>query len=705
MLKGDNQYGLGKGNNPRSVFVGFNQSNSIMGSSNGYPAVTQAQILDQSRHHKDRIPATNKGVKKPVSFEEIHRMAQDKKFVFEYSQTGNEYNIFLGCQSSFSMMRASLTTKSSINQLIQKIENALKFPGSQRYEKLKEIISSDSYQQITKTGSKDAKAYEWMASCIDKHILGNGKIARSFITDADLALDAFLKCFIFQTDCQRLQCMVHFEENVETYCDFDKAKIRGDIFGTVVGTSRYKGLLDELSYPEFEAKLHYLSSLDYWIRNPRLIEWLKPTSRRERIFKRYGLLSRIRGGWGYKACETNTVECENKIIKEDIYDMTPVPEVIRKVEARVHSQIIIAGTSFVQDDPVQLRNQSEFVGLEGWKRLSTDSKLKKFNGIGLENSDEIAGFTMAPTTFPPTLAPNMTEQQRREMMQQSKKVEVFASASPGVFLVSSTPKAFFVYTKDEKIKCQCNFQEKHQNICLHILAVHNKYPDLKVIQKLENNVKELTSAQIHEIMTSKDSGAKTSRRRAPPETRNRKRKIVEVIDAELSTTNTPAKVLCRFGTSSQVPAVAPISAYNSFRQLENLPQPVRITQQPLHPPTVNALRNYKQAFNIKNNELWFNGHSFHLKLSSKVANAYKRKCAHCNLSIKKQSHPFVFTHLERFEYVIQTTNEVKVGFGERIICVTYACFVTRYPYSDPNCIISEIDDANTFNILQSIYAP
>uniref|UniRef100_A0A914YYY6 SWIM-type domain-containing protein n=1 Tax=Panagrolaimus superbus TaxID=310955 RepID=A0A914YYY6_9BILA len=499
--------------------------------------------------------------------------------------------------------------------------------------------------------------------------------------------------------------MVHFEENVKNYCDFDSTKILGDIFGRVVGESRYKGLLDELSFPEFEAKLDYLSSVDYWVQNPRLIEWLKQASRRERIFTRYGLLSRIRGGWGYKACESNTIECENKIIKEDIDDMTPVPDVIRKVEARVHSQIIIAASSFVQDDPVQLRDQSEFVGLEGWKRLPTELKVNKFNGIGLENTDEIAGFKMAPTTFPSELAPNMTEQQRREMMNQSKKIEVFSSASPGVFLVSSTPKAFFVHTKDEKVTCQCNYQEKHQHICLHILAVDNKYPNLKVVQKLEDRVKQLSSAQVHAIMTSKDSGAKTSRRRAPPETRNRKRKIVEIIDAELSATNTPPKVLSRFGTSSQISTVAPISAYNSIRQLENLPHPARIAQQPPHPPTVIALRNYKQAFNIENDQLWFNGHSFHLKLSSKVANAFNRKCAHCRLSIKKQTHPFVFTHLERFEYVIQTTNEVKVGFGERIVCAQYACFVTRYPYADPNCIISEIDDSNTSDILQSIYAP
>jgi hypothetical protein len=246
-------------------------------------------------------------------------MADDKRFVMEFSKSGEDIKIFCGIKAAFSMMQSSLITAATANELTKELEKALKLPPNLRYEKLKEIVNNEKYKSILKTccfyldttfnvselyltillfsspfltrkdgtpvciiggimlsSKKDLLSYEWMGLQLNKYVPSNGRFARSLTTDADLSLDGILKATIFTSPCIRLHCGEHLLGNVETYIDdpTTTTRIKNDIFGIVVdGQMRLKALFDELSYPEFDTKLDYLVALDYWKLNPRLVEW------------------------------------------------------------------------------------------------------------------------------------------------------------------------------------------------------------------------------------------------------------------------------------------------------------------------------------------------------------------------------------------------------------------------------------------------
>uniref|UniRef100_A0A914ZF43 MULE transposase domain-containing protein n=1 Tax=Panagrolaimus superbus TaxID=310955 RepID=A0A914ZF43_9BILA len=247
------------------------------------------------------------------------------------------------------------------------MEDALKLPSHERYDQLKKIVESPSYKEIQESGivyvdttfnlsslhltlamfssphllrdkkpalftgcymlssKKDARAYEFMAKCIDKYVLPNGKIFRAIVTDADGALN--------------LQCMIHLRKNIVVLCDEHVGHVINDIFGYVYGEVRYKGLLDEITFPEFEQKLIYLQKLSHWVANPRLLEWFKKGFKKQKLFQRYGLVNRLKAGLGFAESQTNGVEGENMNLKDGIDDYTPVQALIKKLEKRSHGKI------------------------------------------------------------------------------------------------------------------------------------------------------------------------------------------------------------------------------------------------------------------------------------------------------------------------------------------------------------------------------
>uniref|UniRef100_A0A914PRG4 SWIM-type domain-containing protein n=1 Tax=Panagrolaimus davidi TaxID=227884 RepID=A0A914PRG4_9BILA len=736
-----------RNNTPRPAIVKFNESNSIVSGLN--VAVTEKQAQNAASYDKDREALTNKGVKQKINFETILKLVQDQEFVMEYSQVGNDMFIFLATKASLHMMKASTVTVADVNKIAKLVEDALKLPSNQRYSQLKKIVSSPEYSKIQGTGlviidttfnlsclhltaamctsphllrdnkpasftgcymlstKKDLTAYEYMAKWIDKLVDAKGRIFRGLLTDADPSLNVFLKATVFATPSIKLQCMIHLKENIEDLCDHDSDLIINDIFGTLVGDVRYKGLLDELTFPEFETKLEYLLQKRHWLANPRLVEWFSKGFRRQKIFQRYGVVSRIKAGLGFNVSETNTVEGENMVTKDGIDDNTPVQILIKKLQKRMHEQLTSAGMAFVQHKPVSLRNPALFVGAEAWRRLSIAKKKEIFLKIGLCDTDIIKGFEIAPTTFPSALSPNLTEKEREAMVLAAKNMEVLDSSSKGTFVVMTAAKPITVIITTLKIQCSCNYKVKHLLICEHLLAVNFKHPELQILHKLESEIENESMTEKHERATAKNSGAKpgTSRRRGALSSRNKKAVITEIRDCESRSNNNSVDVLHRIGAPSSQPMIAPVSSYNSQKQLETRPNAVQPRPATFHPPTANALRNFKSAYGITENELWFNANAFYLKYSSKVRDAHNRQCCQCRMDISK-SQKIVFTHLEHYEYVMKTNNQIRVSYGERICCAKYDCFISRYPYADPTCInASEINEDEASDILSAIFAP
>uniref|UniRef100_A0A914QY15 SWIM-type domain-containing protein n=1 Tax=Panagrolaimus davidi TaxID=227884 RepID=A0A914QY15_9BILA len=736
---------LTKTKTPRNAVMSHNQTNSIV--SGLYPAVTEKQAQNVAGHDIHREAITNKGVKAKINFDTIHKLAQNQQFVLEYGTSGGDMNIFCACKASLGMMRASTVTIHVVHKLVNQVEEALKLPSDERYAKLNEIVSSPAYQELKDTGialidttfnlcclyltilmfssphllrdgrpasftgcyflssKKDATTYESMANYIDKWVGACDKIFRALITDADAALDSFLKSKIFGPGCIKLQCCVHLKQNIEDLCDTDAASIITDIFGTVIGEVRYKGLLDELTYPEFLQKLEYLITLPYWISNVRLIEWFSKGFRKQKLFQRYGLVGRIKAGLGCDESQTNTIENENMNLKQGIDDNTPVQNLFKKLEKRSHSQITAAAMAFVQGFPIYLRNKSNFIGTEKWRRLDVDHKKKLFLTVGLCHTDVIEGFHLAPTTFPSKLSPNLSELDRQNMITVALNYEVLQSATEGTFIVMTATNPVTVIVK-EKPQCSCKYRERHRLICEHMLAVHYKHPSMEVIKKLEAQVDKESIVEKHERASGINSGGKpgTSRRRAPASTRNSRKTVNRVRDCESATNNTSITILNRLGTPSSEPNVAPISTYNASKQLDCQPNAIPPRPDTFHKPTAEALRNYKMAYNITSGELWFNANSFNLKYTNNVARAYTRDCCQCRMNISK-TQKIVFTHLEKYEYVMKTTGQVRQGYGERIICAKYDCFISRYPYAQQDCIISEVSPELTEETLSNIFAP
>jgi acetolactate synthase regulatory subunit len=56
------------------------------------------------------------------------------------------------------------------------------------------------------------------------------------------------------------------------------------------------------------------------------------------LFKRYGVVNRILGGWAFQMSKTNIIESQNMGLKSNIDDNTPVQILIRKLEKLVNGR-------------------------------------------------------------------------------------------------------------------------------------------------------------------------------------------------------------------------------------------------------------------------------------------------------------------------------------------------------------------------------
>uniref|UniRef100_A0AC35GCD9 SWIM-type domain-containing protein n=1 Tax=Panagrolaimus sp. PS1159 TaxID=55785 RepID=A0AC35GCD9_9BILA len=370
------------------------------------------------------------------------------------------------------------------------------------------------------------------------------------------------------------------------------------------------------------------------------------------------------------------------------------------------AQITSAGMCFVQHTPVSLRDKALFMGIEKWRRLSVDAKKRLFLRVGLSHTDIIKGFTIAPTSFPSRLSPNLSEAQRERMVNSAKSMEVLKSAANGTYVVMTSTFPITVSAKD-KIQCSCKYREKHWLICEHLLAVHFKYPVLQILEKLQSELDSETMTEKHIRSTDVNSGKKPgSNRRGPSTSRNTKKIVHEIRDCESLSNNTSTTTLNRLGAASLQPCTATISTYNAEKQLENRPHAVAQRPETFHRPTAEALKNYKIAYDITpaETELWYNANAFMLKYTKKVSNAFNRECCHCRMNISK-TQKIVFTHLEKYEFIMKSNNQVRVGYGERIICAKFGCFISRYPYAQQDCILSEVTEEEAEEIISNIFAP
>jgi hypothetical protein len=311
----------------------------------------------------------------------------------------------------------------------------------------------------------------------------------------------------------------------------------------------------------------------------------------------------------------------------------------------------------------------------------------------------------------------------------------------------------------------CMYGKTNISICVHILAIDIKFPEFKIVDQIVKYLEEESEAQrIKRITDQKDGNKESSSRRSGSKlTRNRKRKIDEIVDTTYSPTDTDnfikesgpslsplaPKIMHRTGIDrlprppirpqvSHITVIQP--AQQSLRQ--PLGQPIhRVIQQPIQRPigqiipqviqehiprhlvpnqrrtddnphtteteeVREALKHFFSSFphhrsNMKN---YWNGYPFEIGLLKNVSNYKQRKCVHCTKPLDTKQDNIVIIHHEVYEYTVMEGghNTKKWASGLRTICTSTCCLRARYPYVTEFCFFSNLNPSDTQKIIDKV---
>uniref|UniRef100_A0AC35F8V5 Uncharacterized protein n=1 Tax=Panagrolaimus sp. PS1159 TaxID=55785 RepID=A0AC35F8V5_9BILA len=107
---------------------------------------------------------------------------------------------------------------------------------------------------------------------------------------------------------------------------------------------------------------------------------------------------------------------------------------------------------YVHKSPCKLYDESKFLGVYSWATLNEATIRNLLNEIFIINSDLLPGFESRPNTFDPSLATNMSEEQRSNMILTAKTYKVF-EAEPGSFIAQKGDDLKCIDTNTVPIVC------------------------------------------------------------------------------------------------------------------------------------------------------------------------------------------------------------------------------------------------------------
>uniref|UniRef100_A0A914YCG6 SWIM-type domain-containing protein n=1 Tax=Panagrolaimus superbus TaxID=310955 RepID=A0A914YCG6_9BILA len=798
---------------PKAVVSIVNGNSGFMGDSR---PVTRKQVEAKARNTPTRQAITNKGRPKFERSDVIEALIDEGYFAQARYKTSTDERIFLANDASLALMVHSMLPKAVVLNFVRQVNHIKTLPKEQRLNAIKKLAQSKEYDELLKSaicsGDTTFKLsrlfvtpltfttnhlkssstnqpstqiacimlsehltfadYAWMADqlenrCKKLNLSLNSKSAWSFISDADPALDAFLRFPLFSPPCVPLHCDEHFFRNVSTWCKEDPV-ILANFFGTKQGNTRTAGLMDHMDFDEFANEVNNLSTSNQWKQYPKLLDWTKSRARQIIAFDRHNLMQKVAGGFGLQRGTSNGIENLNQVCKSDVTfkPMMPVQDLIKCLEKFVDGQLEQVGSALVSKHPLYLKDASLFVGDAIWPTITVEDKKESLASIGLHFTDKIPGFKVKAWDFPKELAPNLSEQEREDMARSSKYYAV---------MKVTTEVNNYVVTKGEELakvsilympaKCSCKFVVGKRVVCVHILAVANMFPDIKLLERMKEFLEKETRDQRVHRQTTTTAGMKkgTSRRHGDKESRNKTTIIHNVVDlttnrplpgenegiisppaklkrvelpkeAASSSINkrlpsVPFKVLRPVPHTSSTPAnivtevqseppssiltsratvydkVLPSSPATPNSQPKRVP--VSFQQDILRLKTDNKdVENEVQSYYSQHPNTvkpsYVNHKPFLLTLNNKIPDYKNRCCSHCKRSLGKHAKEIVVVHYESMSFTNSQTNAIQEGAGPVIFCVNLICVKSRYPFATEKCFISNLNEMDTATTINTL---
>uniref|UniRef100_A0A914Q7D7 SWIM-type domain-containing protein n=1 Tax=Panagrolaimus davidi TaxID=227884 RepID=A0A914Q7D7_9BILA len=186
--------------------------------------------------------------------------------------------------------------------------------------------------------------------------------------------------------------------------------------------------------------------------------------------------------------------------------------------------------------------------------------------------------------LPHQLLPNLSEVQRMDFVTSARTYQVFNCSpdEPGAFLVTKGEENFKIFSKSIPIICKCMYGKNNISICVHILAIDIKFPDFKIVDQIVKYLEEESEAQrIKRITDQKDGNKQSSSRRTGSKvTRNRKRRIDEIVDTTYSPSNSDTLI------EEPGPSLLPLAPSFVRHGNDRLPRPPQLIRHQISHITV-----------------------------------------------------------------------------------------------------------------------
>uniref|UniRef100_A0AC34GES8 SWIM-type domain-containing protein n=1 Tax=Panagrolaimus sp. ES5 TaxID=591445 RepID=A0AC34GES8_9BILA len=293
--------------------------------------------------------------------------------------------------------------------------------------------------------------------------------------------------------------------------------IMNTLFGATQGTVQQKAAFDEFDPINFSNLIKKLAKTSEWQKYPELQKWANAAYRVERYFNGYGLLFRIKGGWGFDFATANFIECQNMLMKAGQKKMA-LQDLIVHLLDYVTKQIQSAAMTLVGVSKYHLKDHSKVLGKVKWAALTPEEKQRIMETIiGIIETSKLKGFSICIVDIPSELLPKFSEMQRFNLVQSAKTYLVFdcSPEEPEAFVVTKAKECYKVFGKETPIKCPCMINQKDVNVCQHIIAADLKFPKYKLVDKIVtflNNEKEKHRIQRQMSREDANKGSTTSRR-------------------------------------------------------------------------------------------------------------------------------------------------------------------------------------------------
>uniref|UniRef100_A0AC35F2F3 SWIM-type domain-containing protein n=1 Tax=Panagrolaimus sp. PS1159 TaxID=55785 RepID=A0AC35F2F3_9BILA len=575
---------------------------------------------------------------------------------------------------------------------------------------------------------RDGETYLWMGQQLMKYIGSATKICRALVTDGDRGFDQLHKLPIFDPDfCEHITCKIHKVENLlDRVPEQHRYLAKVHVFGeTNPHGIHITGAVDEITKERFDAAIDEMLNLPCFSNDAELKAWFS-VAQREYLFKRYGIASRLKAGFGFDTASTQSIECRNKLFKEDINNKKyAVDKLIPLIEEHCFTTMEYLFEALLHSTDFKLSKSK--ISLKSapreWEVKEFEDKINVLKKFGYEKWFDHP--RNSASKIPSLLLKNLESKQRKNIEQKSIELSqscLFKKDGTVRAVIDEDPRkrkqnfAILIDLAETPVFCGCSYLEKGLLFCEHVVAGCYAMNDFEPLYRQEihfqnETAKEALSREYYSNMGTKKN---ETRRRGASETRQhpqhaidyycRKRSFSEVGEPDSHPPVPPKRIQIleeqedgEIADDNNVmmrePAVhvTSVTTRRTPRVREGDFSTIEPTHRPRRPfdsnvgaviPEETPLGKFIRERRPLQIPCYWNGNIFTVAKLAEQKNAQKCSCCDAIFNRKStdllQSH--VVVHLERYEFPKGKETITSKQQRSSYICAKLECVIGRYPY-------------------------